>query len=192
MLATTQFSTTAPKPVSSFQSLTDFKASHNVHAYQVCAVNGLASTALCCSLLGLPEHFCPTARYTGRERHCNERCTLIARICICTPRQHMQKRLKMAIAIKEGIFGLFPHKHGGEERWVVTKVTVDKNITDFTYGECLEMWKLFLIKALEIPEGRIEFCRARTGNTTTLVFKLAQTHTLDTNKKLYSSLLLCG
>ena len=92
-----------------------------------------------------------------------------------------------AIAIKEGKsdFGLFPHKHGGEERWVVAEVTVDKNISDFTYGDCLELWKLFLIKALEIPKDCIEFCYARTGNSTTLVFKLAQTHTEDINEKLF-------
>ena len=89
-----------------------------------------------------------------------------------------------AIAIKEGKseFGLFPHKHGGEERWVVTEATGD---TDFTFSDCLKMWKLFLIKALKIPEDRIEFCHARTGNSTTLVFKLAQTHTEDINEKLF-------
>ena len=92
-----------------------------------------------------------------------------------------------ATAIKEGKseFELFPHKRGDEERWVVAEVTVDKNITDFTYGDCLELWKLFLIKALEIPKDCIAFCCARTGNSTTLVFKLAQTHTGDINEKLF-------
>ena len=72
--------------------------------------------------------------------------------------------------------------YSGEERWVVAEATGD---TDFTYSDCLEMWKLFLIKALEIPEDRIEFCCTRTANSTTLVFKLAQTYTEDSNEKLF-------
>ena len=70
-----------------------------------------------------------------------------------------------AMSIKEGKskFGLFQRKQGREERWVVTEVTVDKEITEYTFAECLELWKLFLINALEIPEDHIEFRPARVG-----------------------------
>ena len=91
-----------------------------------------------------------------------------------------------AISIKEGKseFGLFERKRGREERWVVTEVTVDKEIADYTYGECLELWKLFLVKALEIPEDHIEFRFARAGNSTTLVFMIAQPYAEGTKEKL--------
>ena len=90
-----------------------------------------------------------------------------------------------AISIKEGKneFGVLQCKRGREERWVVTEVTIDKEITEYTYGECLELWKLFLVKALEIPEDRIEFCLAKVGSTT-LVFMLAQTYAEGTKAKL--------
>ena len=93
---------------------------------------------------------------------------------------------RKATSIKKGTseFGPFQRKRGREERWVVTEVTVDKEITDYTYGECLELWKLFLIKALEIPEDCIEFRYARAGNSTTLVFMLAQTYAAGTKEKL--------
>ena len=91
-----------------------------------------------------------------------------------------------ATAMKEGKseFGLLQRKQGREERWVVTEVTVDKDITDYTYADCLELWKMFLIKALEIPEDRIEFRLARTGNSTTLVFMIVQTYAENTKEKL--------
>ena len=89
-------------------------------------------------------------------------------------------------AIKKGKseFGLLQRKRGREERWVVTEVTVDKDITDFTYADCLELWKLFLIKALKIPKDRIEFRLARAGNSTTLVFMIMQTCAEGMKEKL--------
>ena len=91
-----------------------------------------------------------------------------------------------ATSIKSGKseFGLFPRKRGREERWVVTKVTVDKDIDEYTYGDCLELWKLFLIKALEIPEDCIQFCDAIPGNSTTLIFMILQTFGEGTKDKL--------
>ena len=91
-----------------------------------------------------------------------------------------------ATAIKEGKseFGLLQRKRGREERWIVTEVTVDKDITDFTYADCLELWKLFLIKALKIPKDRIEFRLARAGNSTTLVFMITQTCAEGMKEKL--------
>ena len=92
-----------------------------------------------------------------------------------------------AIAMKEGKseFGLLQRKRGREERWVVTEVTVDKDITDFTYADCLELWKLFLIKALEIPDDHIKFRIARAGNSTTLVFMIVQTYAEGIKEKLF-------
>ena len=91
-----------------------------------------------------------------------------------------------AIAIKEGKseFGLLQSKQGREERWVVAEVTVDKGITNFTYADCLELWKVFLIKALEIPEDCIEFHHARPDNSTTLVFLIVQKYAEGTKEKL--------
>ena len=91
-----------------------------------------------------------------------------------------------AISLKKGKseFGLLQRKRGREERWVVTEVTVDKDITDFTYADCLELWKLFLIKALKIPKDRIEFRLARAGNSTTLVFMITQTCAEGMKEKL--------
>ena len=90
-----------------------------------------------------------------------------------------------AISIKEGKsdFGVF-QRRGREERWVVAEVTVDKDMNEYTYGECLELWKLFLIKALEIPEEHIQFCGAIPGNSTTLVFMVLQTFAERTKEKL--------
>ena len=91
-----------------------------------------------------------------------------------------------AISIKKGKSesGVFQRKRGREERWVVAEVTVDKDMNKYTYGECLELWKLFLIKALEIPEEHIQFCGAIPGNSTTLVFMVLQTFAEGTKEKL--------
>ena len=92
-----------------------------------------------------------------------------------------------ATAMKEGKseFGLLHRKRDREERWVVTEVTVDKDITDYTYADCLELWKLFLIKALEIPKDRVEFRLARAGDSTTLVFMIVQTYAEGMKEKLF-------
>ena len=91
-----------------------------------------------------------------------------------------------AIAIKKGKseFGLLQRKRDREERWVVTEVTVDQDITDYTYADCLELWKLFLIKALEIPKDHIELCLVKPGNSTTLVFMIVQTYAEGMKEKL--------
>ena len=90
-----------------------------------------------------------------------------------------------AIAMKEGKseFGILQRKRGREEKWVVTKVTVGKDITKYTYADCLELWKLFLIKALEIPKDCIKFCRTKASSTT-LVFMIVQKNAEGIKEKL--------
>ena len=84
-----------------------------------------------------------------------------------------------AVSIKEGkrVFGGLRRKQGREEKMVVTEITVDKEIDEYTCKDCLELWTWFLIDALEIPEDHIRFCGARSCNSTTLVFVVAQTFT---------------
>ena len=94
-----------------------------------------------------------------------------------------------AISIKEGksVRSFLQHKRGREERLVVTEITVDKDMDEYTCHDLLELWKLFLIETLEIPEDRIEFRHARAGNSTTLVFMLAETCAERTEEKLSRS-----
>ena len=91
-----------------------------------------------------------------------------------------------AISIKEGkgVRNFLQRKRGREEKLVVTEITVDKDIDEFTCRDLLELWTLFLIETLEIPEDRIEFCHAKTSNSTTLVFMLTQTYAVSTKEKL--------
>ena len=83
-----------------------------------------------------------------------------------------------AVSIKEGkaVRSFLQRQRGREEKMVVTEITVDKEIDEYTCRDLLDLWKLFLIETLEIPEDRIEFRLARAGNSTTLVFTLAQTY----------------
>ena len=67
---------------------------------------------------------------------------------------------------------------------VVTEITVDKEIDEYTCHDLLDLWKLFLVDTLEIPEDRIEYRLARPGNSTTLVFIITQTYTEGIKKKL--------
>ena len=88
-------------------------------------------------------------------------------------KSHLRAYLK-ATSIKEGksVFGCLPRKRGREVRLVVTEITVDKEIEDYTCKDCLDLWTWFLIEALEIPEDHIQFCDAKRSNSTTLIFML--------------------
>ena len=88
-----------------------------------------------------------------------------------------------AMSIKEGK-RVFPRKRSREEKLAVTEITVDKDINEYTCQDCLDLWIWFLINALEIPEDRIQFCEARPGNSTTLVFMLPQALTEGIKAKI--------
>ena len=92
-----------------------------------------------------------------------------------------------AVSIKEGkgVFSFLQRKRGREEKMVVTQITVDKEMDEYTCHDLLILWKLFLLEALEIPQDRIEFRLARAGNSTTLVFMLAESYAERTKEKLY-------
>ena len=94
-----------------------------------------------------------------------------------------------AVSIKEGksVRSFLQRKRGREEKLVVTEITVDKDMDEYTCHDLLELWTLFLIETLEIPEDRIEFRHARAGNSTTLVFMLAEMCAERTEKKLSKS-----
>ena len=91
-----------------------------------------------------------------------------------------------AVSIKEGesVRGFLQRKRGREGKMVITKITIDKEIDEYTCHDLLELWKLFLIETLEIPEDRIEYRLARAGNSTTLVFVITQTYAEDMKEKL--------
>ena len=91
-----------------------------------------------------------------------------------------------AVSIKEGksVRGFLQRKRSREEKMVITKITIDKEIDEYTCHDLLDLWKLFLIDTLEIPEERIEYRLARAGNSTTLVFMITQTYAEDIKKKL--------
>ena len=91
-----------------------------------------------------------------------------------------------AVSIKEGksVRGFLQRKRSREGKMVVTEITIDKEIDEYTCRDLLDLWKLFLIETLEIPEDRIEYRLARSGNSTTLVFMITQTYAEGINKKL--------
>ena len=91
-----------------------------------------------------------------------------------------------AISIKKvkNVRSFLQRKRGRDEKLVVTEITVDKDMDEYTCHDLLELWTLFLIEALEIPEDRIEFRHARAGNSTTIVFMLTQTYAERTKEKL--------
>ena len=91
-----------------------------------------------------------------------------------------------AVSIKEGknALSFLQRKRGKEERMVITEVTVDKEFDEYTCHDLLDLWKLFLIETLEIPEGRIEYRLARARNSTTLVFMIVQKYAEGIKKKL--------
>ena len=91
-----------------------------------------------------------------------------------------------AVSIKEGKIALsfLQRQRGREERMVVSEITVDKEIDEYTCHDLLDLWKLFLIETLEIPEDRIEYRLARVGNSTTLVFMITQTYAESMKEKL--------
>ena len=71
-----------------------------------------------------------------------------------------------AVCIKEGksVHSFLQRKRGREEKLVVTEITVDKDIDEYTCHDLLELWTMYLIEVLEIPEDRIEsrHCRGET------------------------------
>ena len=91
-----------------------------------------------------------------------------------------------AVSIKEGksVRSFLQRQRGREERMVVTEITIDKEIDEYTCHDLLCLWKLFLIDTLEIPEDRIEYRLARVSNSTTLVFMITQTYTEGMKEKL--------
>ena len=80
-----------------------------------------------------------------------------------------------ATSIKEGksVFGCLPCKQSRDLRLVVTEITVDKELEDYTCKDCIDLWTWFLIEALEIPEDCIQFSVAKRSNSTTLIFMLS-------------------
>ena len=91
-----------------------------------------------------------------------------------------------AVFIKEGksVRGFLQRKRGREGKMVVTEITIDKEIDEYTCHDLLGLWKLFLIDTLEIPEDRIEYRLARAGNSTTLVFMIMKTYAESMKEKL--------
>ena len=71
-----------------------------------------------------------------------------------------------AVSIKEGksVRGFLQRKLSREGKMIVSPIMVDKEIDDYTCNDLLDLWKLFLIDTLEIPEDRIEFRLARSGD----------------------------
>ena len=100
-------------------------------------------------------------------------------------KSHLRAFMK-ATSIKEGrsVLRCLPRKQGREERLAVTEITVDKEIEDYTCRDCLDLWTWFLIEALEIPEDRIQFCDAKRGNSTILIFMLPHTFAGGIEEKL--------
>ena len=100
-------------------------------------------------------------------------------------KSHLRAYIK-ATSIKEGksVLGHPPRKRGREERLVVTEITVDKEMEDYTCKDCLDLWIRFLVEALDIPEDNIQFCNARHSNSTTLVFLVPQTFAEEIKEKL--------
>ena len=94
-----------------------------------------------------------------------------------------------AVSIKEGkaVHSFLQRNRGREEKMVVTEIPIDKEIDEYTCHDLLNLWKLFLIETLEIPEDRIEFRLARAGNSTTL----DQAYIEDTKEKLVSCIKNC-
>ena len=108
-----------------------------------------------------------------------------ARLVLGHYRSHLVAYVK-AMSIKEGkkVFGGNPYQLGSDNKWAVTEVTVHEDIEAYTCQDCLNLWKWFLIKALEIPEDCILFCVAKPGNSTTLVFMVLQTLVRGIEEKL--------
>ena len=68
-----------------------------------------------------------------------------------------------AVSIKEGksVRGFLQHKRSREQKMVFTPITIDKKIDEYTCHDLLDLWKLYLIETLEIPEESIVYGRAR-------------------------------
>ena len=92
-----------------------------------------------------------------------------------------------AVSIKEGksVRGFFPYKLSREGKMIVTEITINKEIDEYTCHDLLDLWKLLLIETLEIPEDRIEYRCARAGNSTTLVFIITQIYTEGIKEKVF-------
>ena len=74
-----------------------------------------------------------------------------------------------ATSIKDGKGMFLPHEPGMKETLLVMEVTVNKDPEDYTCSDCLELWKRFLIEALEIPADHIQFIDAIKGTVLLIV-----------------------
>ena len=93
---------------------------------------------------------------------------------------------RMANSIKDGKEAFSFHcKQDREKILMVTEVTVNKDMSNFTCKDCLDLWIGFLVEALKIPKDCIQFCDARPGNSTILVFLVPQTFIEKTKVKLF-------
>ena len=91
-----------------------------------------------------------------------------------------------AVSIKEGknALSFLQRKCGKKEKMVDVKITVDKEIDKCTCCDLLDLWKLFLIETLEIPEDRVEYSHARVGNESGVDF-------VSLTKVLVSCVYMC-
>ena len=108
-----------------------------------------------------------------------------ARLVLGHYKSHLSAYTK-AVSIKEAknVFGIFCRKRDREGKSVVTEITVDKEIDEYTCYDCLNLWKKFLVAKLEIPEGSIQFHDARPGNSTILLFTVPNSCVERLEKKL--------
>ena len=82
------------------------------------------------------------------------------------------------------MLSLLQRKRDSEGKLVVAEITVDKDIDEYTCNDCLILWKKFLVVKLGILEGSIQFCDARPGNSTTLLFTVPHTFAERAEMKL--------
>ena len=98
-------------------------------------------------------------------------------------RSHLWEYTK-ATSIKDGKGMFLLHQPGMKETLTVMEVTVNKDPDDYTCSDCLELWKRFLIEALEIPADHIQLIDAKPTNSTTLVFMVPRTAAMEAQDKL--------
>ena len=91
-----------------------------------------------------------------------------------------------AVPIKnwKSVRGFLQRKRSREGKMVVTEITIDKEIDEYTCHDLLGLWKEFLVETLEITEECIEYHLARAGNSTMLTFYIMQTYAKYIKKKL--------
>ena len=152
----------------------DVKQAHNLHALFACLEVDKKWNDL--HFLGVVIMSLPAEASKEKEA---------AKLVIGQYKSYLTEYMK-ALSIKEGknALSFLQRKCGKEEKMVDVKITVDKEIDKCTCCDLLDLWKLFLIENLEIPEDRIEYRGARVGNSTILIFKIAHTYCKDIKEKL--------